>query len=129
RGAGSHDHPEAARTGGRMKLAKLLSLALLLAAVPASAQTAESPEKASIVEKAAGDSAKAEGTGTEHHTGGPSEADEEEGDPSKHFNYFGIEPGHLFDYIGKDEYGGKFGDGVMEDPETHHVVHEEEAAS
>ena len=34
-------------------------------------------------------------------------------DPTEHFNWFGFQSGHLFDYIGKDEYGGKFGDDVM----------------
>src|SRR5690242_9467178 len=34
-------------------------------------------------------------------------------DPTEHFNWFGFKAGHLFDYIGKDEYGGKFGDDVM----------------
>src|SRR4051794_5882594 len=34
-------------------------------------------------------------------------------DPTEHFNWFGFKPGHLFDYLGKDEYGGKFGDDVM----------------
>lgn len=78
---------------------------------------------------ATGDSAKAEEPGSEHHAGGPSAEDAEEHDPSKHFNYFGIEPGHLFDYRGKDEFGGPYGDGKMVDPATGHVVHEEEAAS
>jgi F-type H+-transporting ATPase subunit b len=34
-------------------------------------------------------------------------------DPTEHFNWFGFQSGHLFDYLGKDEYGGKFGDDVM----------------
>ena len=34
-------------------------------------------------------------------------------DPTEHFNWLGFKTGHLFDYIGKDEYGGKFGDDVM----------------
>jgi F-type H+-transporting ATPase subunit b len=129
-----------------------LVLGLSLAATPALAQTPEAPNgatngttngtpngvtneapKGSEPERAAagaaGDSAKAEGPGTEHHTGGPSAEDEEEADPSKHFNYVGIQPGHLFDYRGKDEYGGPFGDGKMVDPATGHEIHEEEPAS
>jgi len=58
-----------------------------------------------------------------------SPAGEGEGDPSKHFNFTGITPGHLFDYRGKDEYGGPFGDGKMRDPATGRDVHEEEPAS
>lgn len=76
-----------------------------------------------------GDAPKASEPGTEHHAGGPSEQDEEEADPSKHFNFVGIQPGHLFDYSGKDEYGGPLGDGKMVDPATGKVIHEEEAAS
>lgn len=34
-------------------------------------------------------------------------------DPTEHFNWLGFKTGHLFDYIGKDEYGGKFGDDQM----------------
>ncbi|HET7500808.1 MAG TPA: hypothetical protein VFK02_07390 [Kofleriaceae bacterium] len=79
--------------------------------------------------EAPGDSEKATGPGTEHHAEGGSAADEGEADPSQHFNFLGQQPGHLFDYIGKDEYGGKFGDGVMTDPHTQRVVHEEEPAS
>jgi len=56
-------------------------------------------------------------------------AGEEEVDPSKHFNYIGIEPGHLFDYSGKDEFCGPLGDGKMTDPATGQTVHEEEPAS
>jgi F-type H+-transporting ATPase subunit b len=36
---------------------------------------------------------------------------------------------NLFDYIGKDEFGGPKGDGVMVDHRTGATVHEEEAAS
>jgi len=78
---------------------------------------------------ATGDSPKAEEPGSEHHTGGPSAEDAEEEDPSKHFNFFGIQPGHVFDYRGKDEFGGPYGDGKMVDPATGHEVHEEEPAS
>lgn len=87
-----------------------LALALAFAAAPAFAQSAEEP-------------------GTEHPTGGASPAAEEAADPSKHFNFFGVEPGHLFDYTHKDEYGGPLGDGKMEDRATGEVVHEEEKAS
>lgn len=41
------------------------------------------------------------------------------GDPTQHFNFFG------FSYRGKDEYGGKFGDGQMVDPKTGQVVRDE----
>jgi F-type H+-transporting ATPase subunit b len=111
-----------------------LALVLLLAASPGHAQSAQpAAEHGSEAERAAagaaGDGAKASDPGSEHHTGGPSEADEEEPDPSKHFNFLGFTPGNLFDYSGKDEYGGKFGDGKMVDPETGHEIHEEEPAS
>ena len=106
--------------------------AVALAAAPALAQPAETTggsERERAAAGAAGDSPKAEGPGTEHHTGGPSPADEEEVDPSKHFNFIGIAPGHLFDYRGKDEFGGPFGDGKMTDRETGQTVREEEPAS
>ncbi|HEX7836859.1 MAG TPA: hypothetical protein VF469_05315, partial [Kofleriaceae bacterium] len=98
------------------------------AAAPAFAQSAEKPG-GSEAGGVAGEPARAEEPGTEHHTGGPSAADEEEADPSKHFNYVGKDPGHLFDYTHKDEYGGPLGDGKMVDPATGQVVHEEEKAS
>lgn len=113
----------------------VLGLGLGLVAAPAFAQTAPSAEKPAGSEQeraaagAAGDAPKAEEPGSEHHTGGPSAEDEEETDPSKHFNFFGIQPGHLFDYTGKDEMGGPFGDGKMTDPETGRTIHEEEPAS
>jgi F-type H+-transporting ATPase subunit b len=112
-----------------------LGLGLALAPTPALAQTAERPsptpaeEAGRATHEAAGDSDKASGPGSEHHAGDGNAADEEEPDPSRHFNFFGLTPGHLFDYIGKDEYGGKFGDGAMVDPETRRVIHEEEPAS
>jgi F0F1-type ATP synthase membrane subunit b/b' len=112
------------------------SLAMVLAfAAPARAQTAQNPgaRPGSEAERAAtaapGDSEKPSGPGSEHHTEGGTPKDEAEPDPSRHFNFFGFRPGHLFDYIGKDEYGGPKGDGVMKDPETGAVVHEEEPAS
>jgi F-type H+-transporting ATPase subunit b len=105
---------------------------VLALALPAHAQTAGSPggsEAERAAAGAAGDSAQAQEPGTEHHTGGPSAEDQEEVDPSKHFNFFGLKPGHLFDYSGKDEFGGPFGDGKMTDPATGQTVHEEEPAS
>ena len=108
---------------------------LTLAATPAFAQTAEdkgSAEAERASKAAAGDSANPTGEGTEHHAeaAGPGhEAEHEEGDPSKHFNFFGLQSGHLFDYMGKDEYGGKFGDNKMTDPESGRVIPEEEPAS
>jgi F-type H+-transporting ATPase subunit b len=65
--------------------------------------------------EAAGDSERAEGSGTEHH---PDQAHEEEHDPTKHFNFFN------FSFRGKDEFGGKFGDGQMVDPHSGEVVKE-----
>ena len=47
---------------------------------------------------------------------------EEDPDPSQHFNFFD------FSYRGKDEYDGKFGDGV-ETNKQGHVLHEEEPKS
>jgi F-type H+-transporting ATPase subunit b len=107
---------------------------LALVATPALAQPAEHPtppaeEANRATHEAAGDSERASGPGTEHHAEDGNAVDEEEPDPSRHFNFLGFQPGHLFDYMGKDEYGGKFGDGVMADPETRRVIHEEEPAS
>jgi len=105
---------------------------VLLAATPVLAQSAESPkDKAAerATAGAAGDSPTATGHGAEHAAGGASETEEEEADPSRHFNFIGQTPGHLFDYMGKDEFGGPFGDGKMVDPETQKVIHEEEPAS
>ena len=133
-----------------MRAAQLgLVLVLALGATPAFAQPAGTPEPAPADEaaktppvppvpsgeagrasrEAPGDSATASGPGTEHHAEGGNAADEEEPDPSRHFNFFGFQPGHLFDYVGKDEYGGEFGDGKMVDPHTQQVIHEEEPAS
>jgi F-type H+-transporting ATPase subunit b len=122
-----HRHKTMQRTmrSGRFALVALL----LLAATPAFAQRAGSAEAERAAAGAAGDAPTAHEPGTEHHTGGPSEADAEEADPSEHFNYFGLKAGHLFDYMGKDEYGGPFGDGKMVDPHTGQVIHEEEPAS
>lgn len=101
-------------------------LMVALAAAPARAQSAESPgssEPAKAAASAAGDPAQ--------HPGEPGgePGGEEAIDPSQHFNYFGIQPGHLFDYRGKDELGGPLGDGKMQDPATGQTVHEEEPAS
>ena len=129
--------------------AKRLGLVLVLAlgATPAFAQPAGTPEPAPVEGEAAkdpsvppgepgratraapGDSATPSGPGTEHHPEDGNAADEEEPDPSRHFNFFGFQPGHLFDYGGKDEYGGEFGDGKMVVPHTQQVIHEEEPAS
>lgn len=109
---------------------KHIVLALALFAAPAFAQEApEHPEAARAAAGAAGDPGTASEPGSEHHTGGPSEADHEEHDPSRHFNFTGIEPGHVFDYRGKDEMGGVFGDGKMVDHATGAVINEEEPAS
>ena len=110
---------------------------LALAATPALAQTAEdkgAAEAERATHAAAGDSATPNGPGSEHHaqTAGPGHeggAAHEEGDPSKHFNFLGLDPGHLFDYQGKDEYGGPFGDNKMVDPATGGTIPEEEPAS
>jgi F-type H+-transporting ATPase subunit b len=95
------------------------------AQTPSGAEAIPSAEAERASRAGAGDSEKATGPGSEHHEGAGEEAE----DPSKHFNFLGLESGHLFDYMGKDEYGGKFGDGKMEDPETQRVVREEEPAS
>lgn len=98
---------------------------------PPSAPSTPSGEAGRASREAAGDSATASGPGTEHYAegGNAAEPGEEEPDPSRHFNFFGFQPGHLFDYVGKDEYGGPFGDGKMVVPDTHQVIHEEEPAS
>jgi F-type H+-transporting ATPase subunit b len=117
------------------KLAFALGLALVAAPAVVHAQPAapgddrKAAEAARAEQAAPGDSESARGPGTEHHTEGGSEVDEEEPDPTRHFNFFGFQPGHVFDYMGKDEYGGKFGDGQMLDPHSGRVLHEEEPAS
>jgi F0F1-type ATP synthase membrane subunit b/b' len=87
------------------------------------------PEAQRAAAGAAGDGPTASDRGSEHHSGGPNAHDAEEHDPSKHFNFLGFQPGNVFDYRGKDEYGGVYGDGKMVDPATGHVVNEEEPAS
>lgn len=111
-----------------MRSTKLALAALItLAAAPALAQ--HSPEAERAAAGAAGDPPTAHEPGTEHHTGQTEGGHEEELDPSKHFNYIGIHPGSVFDYRGKDEMGGPFGDGKMVDPQTGETFHEEEPAS
>src|SRR5689334_22977083 len=88
------------RTMTRAWLAAALGL-MAWAATPALAQSADkgSAEAERASKEAAGDSATATGPGTEHHAEGAGpghEAEGEEGDPSKHFNFFGLQPGHLF---------------------------------
>jgi F-type H+-transporting ATPase subunit b len=111
-------------------------LMVALAAAPAHAQPVENAggsEAAKAAASAAGDSAQSHAGGAEQRPGEPAgeagEPGEQEVDPSKHFNYLGIQPGHLFDYRGKDELGGPLGDGKMTDPATGQTVHEEEPAS
>ncbi len=67
---------------------------------------AESSEKDRVGKQAAGHDPKGSG-------------EEEAHDPTKHFNFGN------FSYRGKDEYGGKFGDGVMVDPATGETVKED----
>lgn len=61
-------------------------------------------------------------TGTHEDAHGEA-AHEGHGDPTQHFNFTN------FSYRGKDELGGKFGDGEMKDEKTGVVVHEEEPMS
>jgi len=119
-----------AMSANRKSTLGLAALLLTLGAsgAPAFAQPVQA-EAARAAAGAAGDSATAHEPGSEHHTGGPSEEDAEEEDPSKHFNFIGQTPGHVFDYLGKDQFGGPFGDGKMVDPATGKVLHEEEPAS
>jgi F-type H+-transporting ATPase subunit b len=93
-------------------IAALLSLSAVSYAQPG--------EEGRVTKEAAGDSAKAEGPGSEHHEGTEHEV---EGDPTEHWNWTNIH------YHGKDEYGGKFGDGTMTDPKTGTIVKEEEPMS
>lgn len=100
---------------------------LALAAAPALAQTAGPSAEAEPGGHAAPRDPETPGGAGGEHAGEASPAGH--GDPTQHFNFFGRKPGQLFDYIGKDEYGGPMGDGKMEDPRTGHVVREEEPAS
>ncbi len=83
---------------------KLLIAALLAAPAVAFAQphdgTGESPEVERLTEEAA-------------------KIEPQPHDPTAHFNFFN------FDYRGKDEFGGKFGDGQMVDPHSGTLVHDE----
>jgi F-type H+-transporting ATPase subunit b len=117
------------RIGRLPMLAAIFVPVLALAATPALAQTAEDSRPAQEAESAARDAMAVSGPGTEHHAEDGAPADEEELDPTRHFNFFGFASGHLFDYAGKDEYGGEMGDGKMVEPETGRVIHEEEPAS
>ncbi|HEX8107594.1 MAG TPA: hypothetical protein VF516_07680 [Kofleriaceae bacterium] len=115
-------------------VAALAAGGLALAAAPAHAQPAENAGGSGAASEAA--TAAKQATAPFETTEGKNEgekklhaAGEEEADPSRHFNYVGIQPGHLFDYSGKDELGGPLGDGKMTDPATGQTVHEEEPAS
>jgi F-type H+-transporting ATPase subunit b len=96
---------------------KLVVVGILLAwAGVAAAQPAEEPEKNQATTRdAAGDDARKEGPGKAHEG--------EHIDPSTHFNFFD------FSWRDKDEFGGKFGDGKMQDEHTGVVVPEEEPMS
>jgi F-type H+-transporting ATPase subunit b len=85
-------------------LKKLLPLLIVLVPMLAHAQP-ESPEAARATTEA-------------------SELNPQATDPTEHFNWFGFNGGHLFDYIGKDEYGGKFGDDQMIDKNGNLVKNE-----
>ena len=97
-------------------LSKLLLLATLVLPVAAYAQPSE-PKVDSETHEAAG-MQNSDSAGNEQEK---KEA-EEDPDPSQHFNFFD------FSYRGKDEYDGKFGDGV-ETNKQGHVLHEEEPKS
>jgi F-type H+-transporting ATPase subunit b len=89
---------------------KKLIFAALLFAAPAYAQTAEgSPDD----------------TEARVHQDKPGEgkegAESEDKDPTRHFNFANVH------YLGKDEYGGTFGDGEQIDPDG--AKHEEEKMS
>jgi len=100
----------------KLWIAALLSI--FCAPAIALAQTEQEAKERSASEAAAGDSEKPQGPGSEHHP------ESEEGDPTRHFNFIG----GPFDHLGKDEYGGKFGDGEMKLP-SGETVHEEEPMS
>ncbi len=71
-----------------------------------------------LANEAAGDDIRKDG-----HGKSPTEAaGEVHHDPSKHFNYLGAP----FEHLGKDEYGGKYGDGKMVDTHTGEVIVGEE---
>ncbi|MEO6772763.1 MAG: ATP synthase F0 subunit B [Kofleriaceae bacterium] len=93
-----------------------LLLALMLVPTIAYAQPSE-PKIDSTTHEAAG----MQNTDSAGQAQEKKEADEDP-DPSQHFNFFD------FSYRGKDEYGGKFGDGVEVNKEGH-TLHEEEPMS
>jgi len=94
---------------------KLIILLALAISTIGYAQT--DPGKKSHDDAAAG----MENSDSAGHEQGEKEA-EGEPDPSTHFNYVN------FSYSGKDEFGGKYGDGVETDAQGH-VLHEEEPMS
>jgi len=95
---------------------RLIVLLLCATAGIATAQPAEEPEKNQATTRdAAGDDATKAGPGKAHEG--------EHIDPSTHFNFLD------FSWRDKDEFGGKFGDGKMEDPHAGVTVHEEEPMS
>lgn len=99
---------------------KLLSKMLLLAAfvVPATAFAQPSEPKVDAATHEAAGMQNSDSAGNEQEK---KEA-EEDPDPSQHFNFLN------FSYSGKDEYGGKYGDGV-ETNKQGHTLHEEEPMS
>lgn len=109
----------------------VLAAILALGTTPAFAQPADQKDREAdrAGQAAAGDSESAKGPGSEHHEGEANAEGEQEPDPTHHFNYLGIQPGHLFDYLGKDEFGGPMGDRKEVDTKTGQEVHEEEPAS
>lgn len=107
------------RSSTKAARVKWLVLAAFALAAPGAA-FAQEGEAGRATHEAAGDAAQAEGPGTEHH---PGAAHEEEHDPTQHWNWANIH------YHGKDEYGGKYGDGEMVDPKTGHKAEEEEPMS
>ena len=68
---------------------KKLFLLLAIVIAPAVAHAQENPEAARASAEAA-------------------EINPEPTDPTEHFNWLGFKTGHLFDYIGKDEYGNHY---------------------
>jgi F-type H+-transporting ATPase subunit b len=96
---------------------KLIMLCALALSTVAYAQTPDEADKKARVDDAAG----MPNSDSEGHKQEGQEA-EGEPDPSTHFNYFN------FSYSGKDEFGGKYGDGVETDTKGN-VHHEEEPMS
>lgn len=96
---------------------KKVLLALCLVGSVAYAQAADEPKRKSIDDNAAG----MENSDSAGHEQEKKEA-EEDPDPSQHFNFAN------FSYSGKDEYGGKYGDGVEVNKQGV-TLHEEEPMS